>query len=77
MDASSEKSDALTKLTPLGARGSLAAIVAGLVACFFAFPYFMVYWRNADMDLIVLHNAFAINDGRQQVYFDHPAHLLI
>lgn len=77
MDASPEKPDALTRLTPLGARGSLAAIVAGLVACFFAFAYFMVYWRNADMDLIVVHNALAINDGREQIYFDHPAHLLI
>ena len=51
--------------------------MAGLAACFFALGYFLVYWRNGDMDLIVVYNAFLINDGRPQAYFDHPAHLLI
>lgn len=77
MNASPGKPDALTRLTPLGARGTLVAILAGLVACFFAFAFFMVYWRNGDMDLIVVYNAFVINDGRPQSYFDHPAHLLL
>src|SRR5437899_2329061 len=48
------KEDALDRLTFLGWRTGLTAIVAGLAASFFLFGYALIYWRNADMDLMVL-----------------------
>lgn len=69
--------DALARLTRFGWRGGLALIAAGMVLSFFAFGYFVVYWRNADMDLVVVYNALLLNDGRAQNYFDHPGTLTI
>jgi hypothetical protein len=69
--------DAFERLTILGWRWGLAAIVAGLVASFFLFGYAVIYWRNADMDFVVIYNALVLNDGRPQLYFDHPAYLTI
>ncbi|MFG3757441.1 hypothetical protein, partial [Klebsiella pneumoniae] len=69
--------DALARLTGLGPRGGLAAILLGLAVSFFALGYTAVYWRNADMDFMVIYNALALNDGRPQLYFDHPAYLTI
>jgi len=42
--------DAFDRLTFLGWRWGLTAVVAGLAASFFLFGYALVYWRNADMD---------------------------
>jgi len=39
--------DAFDRLTPLGWRWGLAAIIAGLAASFFLFGYALIYWRNA------------------------------
>jgi hypothetical protein len=69
--------DALAPLTFLGWRLGLAAIVAGLAASFFLFGYALVYWRNADMDLMVIYNALALNDGKPQQFFDHTGYLTI
>lgn len=69
--------DALARLTRFGWRGGLALIAAGMVLSFFAFGYLIVYWRNADMDLVVIYNALLLNDGRAQSYFDHPGTLTI
>ncbi|MEW6643168.1 MAG: hypothetical protein AB1586_21870 [Pseudomonadota bacterium] len=69
--------DALARLTGLGPRGGLAAILLGLAFSFFALGFTAVYWRNADMDFMVIYNALALNDGRPQQYFDHPAYLTI
>jgi hypothetical protein len=55
----------------------LAAIVAGLATSFFLFGYALVYWRNADMDLMVIYNALVLNDGKPQQFFDHTAYLTI
>lgn len=77
MDASPQAPDALTRLTPLGERGTMVAIIAGLALSFFSLAFFLVYWRNGDMDLIVVYNALAVNNGKPQLYFDHPGHLLI
>src|ERR1700748_2802255 len=63
--------DALAWLTLLGWRGGLAAIVAGLAASFFLFGYALIYWRNADMDFMVIYNALVLNDGKPQLFFDH------
>jgi hypothetical protein len=69
--------DAFDRLTFLGWRMGLAAIVAGLAASFFLFGYALIYWRNADMDLMVIYNALALNDGKPQLFFDHTAYITI
>jgi hypothetical protein len=69
--------DTLNRLTFLGWRKGLAAILVGLAASFFLFGYALVYWRNADMDFMVVYNALLLNDGKPQQFFDHPAYLTI
>ena len=69
--------DAFDRLTFLGWRGGLAAIIAGLALSFFAFGYAVIYWRNADMDFMVIYNALVMNDGKPQAFFDHTAYLTI
>jgi len=69
--------DAFDRLTSLGWRWGLTAIAAGLTASFFLFGFALVYWRNADMDFMVIYNALVLNDGKPQLFFDHPAYLTI
>ncbi|MEA2887090.1 MAG: hypothetical protein QOD11_1450 [Bradyrhizobium sp.] len=69
--------DAFDRVTFLGWRKGLAAIVLGLAASFFLFGYALVYWRNADMDFMVVYNALVLNDGKPQQFFDHTAYLTI
>src|SRR3979409_205231 len=69
--------DAFDRLTFLGWRWGLAAITAGLALSFFLFGYALIYWRNADMDFMVIYNALALNDGIPQLFFDHTAYLTI
>jgi hypothetical protein len=69
--------DALDRVTFLGWRNGLAAIIAGLTASFFLFGYALVYWRNADMDFMVVYNALLLNDGKPQQFVDHPAYITI
>jgi hypothetical protein len=69
--------DALDRLTFLGWRGGLTAIVAGLAVSFFLFGFAVIYWRNADMDFMVIYSALAMNDGKPQQFLDHTAYLTI
>jgi hypothetical protein len=69
--------DAFDRLTSLGWRWVLTAIVGGLALSFFLFGYALIYWRNADMDFMVIYNALAMNDGKPQLFFDHTAYLTI
>jgi hypothetical protein len=69
--------DAFDRLTFLGWRWGLAAIIAGLAGSFFLFGYALIYWRNADMDFMVIYSALALNDGKPQQFFDHTAYLTI
>src|SRR5271170_862270 len=69
--------DALAPLTFLGWRLGLAAIVASLAVSFFLYGYALIYWRNADMDLMVIYNALVLNDGKPQQFFDHTGYLTI
>jgi hypothetical protein len=69
--------DAFDRLMPLGWWSGLTAIVAGLAASFVLFGYAVVYWRNADMDFMVIYSALAMNDGRPQHFLDHTAYLTI
>src|SRR5215468_1553649 len=80
MDQASQplaRSDALDRLTFLGWRKSLAAVIAGLAVSFLLFGYFVIYWRNADMDFMVVYSALAMNAGKPQQYLDHTAYLTI
>jgi hypothetical protein len=69
--------DALKPLTLLGWRWGLTAIAAGLAISFFLFGYAVIYWRNADMDFMVIYNALVLNDGKPQQFFDHTAYITI
>src|SRR6267378_3179528 len=69
--------DAFDRLTFLGWRWGLAAIVAGMAASFLLFGYALIYWRNADMDFMVIYNAFVLNDNKPQLFFDHTAYITI
>src|ERR1700737_3127050 len=69
--------DAFDRLTLLGWRWGLAAIVGGLAASFFLFGYALIYWRNADMDFMVIYNALVLNDGKPQLFFDHTPYITI
>jgi hypothetical protein len=69
--------DAFDRLTFLGWGWGLAAIIAGFAASFFLFGYALIYWRNADMDFMVIYNALALNDGKPQLFFDHTAYITI
>src|SRR6202521_4211169 len=69
--------DALDRLTFLGWRCGLTAIVAGMAASFVLFGYALIYWRNADMDFMVIYNALVLNDGKPQLFFDHTGYLTI
>jgi hypothetical protein len=69
--------DSFDRITFLGWRKGLAAIVAGVAASFFLVGYALVYWRNADMDFMVVYNALLLNDGKPQQFFDHTAYLTI
>src|SRR5690242_13839278 len=69
--------DTFDRLTFLGWSRGLLAIVAGLAASFLLFGYFVIYWRNADMDFMVIYSALAMNDGKPQHFLDHTAYLTI
>ena len=69
--------DAFDRLMLFGWGGGLVAVVAGLAVSFFLFGYALVYWRNADMDFMVIYNALVLNDGKPQLFFDHTAYITI
>src|SRR5882757_6922804 len=69
--------DAFDRLNFLGWRWGLTAVAAGLATSFFLFGYALIYWRNADMDFMVIYNALALNDGKPQLFFDHTAYITI
>ena len=48
-----------------------------MAASFFLFGYALVYWRNADMDFMVIYNALVLNDGKPQLFFDHTGYITI
>src|ERR1700745_2797559 len=75
--ASLPRSDAFDRLTFLGWSWSLIAIIAGLAASFLLYGYAVIYWRNADMDFMVIYSALAMNDGKPQHFLDHTAYLTI
>jgi hypothetical protein len=75
-DRTPDRADAFTALTPFGWAGGLVAIVFLLAVSFFAVGYFLIYWRNADMDFMVIYCALSLNDGRY-FFFEHPTYLTI
>lgn len=69
--------DAFARLTPFGWNGGMAVILIGLALSFFLAGYFVIYWRNADMDFMIVYNALVMNDGKPQAFFDHPSYFTI
>ncbi len=69
--------DAFDRLTRFGWHGGVAVALLLSLVSFLVVGYFTVYWRNADMDFMMIYNALAINDGGAQAFFDHPAYLTI
>src|SRR6266853_747097 len=48
-----------------------------MAASFLLFGYALIYWRNADMDFMVIYNALVLNDNKPQLFFDHTAYITI
>jgi hypothetical protein len=69
--------DAFVGLNLFGWSAGLALLVAGLMASFLLFGYFVIYYRNADMDFMVIYSALAMNAGHPQQFMDHTAYLTI
>ena len=69
--------DAFARLTPFGWNGGLAIILIGLTLSFVLAGYYVIYWRNADMDFMIVYNALAMNDGKPQLFVDHPGYFTI
>jgi hypothetical protein len=73
----SGRRDTIDRLTSsFGWSLGLVLIVALLAASFFLAGYFVVYWRNADMDFMVVYSALLLNDG-QPAFFPHPAYFTV
>lgn len=72
-----DRQDALARLTILGWPAGLAAIIAGLAVSFLLYGYALIYWRNADMDFMVIYSALALNAGKPQQFFDHTGYITI
>jgi len=45
------------------------------MALSFLLVYWTPYWRRADMDIMMVYQAFLVNSGHAQDFFDHPGHL--
>src|ERR1700752_4411397 len=75
--AAAERQDAFDRLSVTGWSWGLAALIAGMAFSFLVFGYALIYWRNADMDFMVIYSALAMNDGKPQHFFDHTAYLTI
>lgn len=71
------RKDPLARLTPFGWRGALVFIFAFCLISFLLCGYFIAYWRNADMDFMVVYSALSLNDGAKRAFFDHPAYWTI
>jgi len=69
--------DVLDRVTFLGWSMGLTATIAALAVSFLLFGYFVVYYRNADMDFMVIYSALAMNAGHPQQFMDHTAYLTI
>src|SRR5436190_18708657 len=69
--------DVFVRLPFPGWSRGLAAVIAGLAVSFLLSGYALVYWRNADMDFMVIYSALAMNAGKPQQFLDHTAYLTI
>ncbi len=60
-----------------GWTGTVVCCLIAIVVSFFLAGYWNPYWRRADMDYMMVYQAFLLNDGRPQSYFDHPGYFSI
>ncbi len=58
-----------------GWAGTIVSVLAAIAVSFFLFGYWYPYWRRADMDVMLVYQAFLVNAGHAQDFFDHPGHL--
>ncbi len=74
---SPDTSQPFQRLVPFSWPTELALICAGMLASFLVAGFWYPYWRIADMDFMMVYNAFLLNDRLPQEYFDHPGYLSI
>jgi hypothetical protein len=60
-----------------GWTGTVVCCLVAVLVSFFLAGYWNPYWRRADMDYFIVYQAFLLNDGRPQSYFDHPGYFSI
>jgi hypothetical protein len=76
-DRSSTTANSLHRLCPLSWTHGILAILGGLIVSFFLFGFWMPYWRIADQDILMIHDAFLQNQGLPRMVTIHPAHLSV
>ena len=74
---SPDTSQPFQRLVPFSWRGELLVICLGMLASFFVAGFWYPYWRIADMDFMIVYNAFLLNAHLPQQFFDHPGYLSI
>jgi len=67
----------LERLVPFPWKAELVIVCGGMLASFLIAGFWYPYWRIADMDFWIVYNAFLLNAGLPQEYFDHPGYLSI
>src|SRR5262249_50375884 len=58
-------------------RGAFVFLLGSLVASFFMFGLWWLYWRRFDMDFLMVYEAWLYNDGLPQGWFHHAGYLTI
>ncbi|MGE3865464.1 MAG: hypothetical protein AB7G04_00980, partial [Hyphomonadaceae bacterium] len=56
-------------------RRIIAATLIGLCLSVFAVGYFYVYWRRADLDIVLVYQGLRFNEGLPQTFYDHTGYL--
>jgi hypothetical protein len=60
-----------------GWTGTIVGILVLMVISFALFGYGWPYWRRGDSDIMFVYQAYLLNSGRPQDFFDHPGYLTI
>ena len=60
-----------------GWAGTIVTILALMVVSFVLLGYGWPYWRRGDSDIMFVYQAYLLNSGRPQDFFDHPGYLTI
>ena len=74
---SPDASQPFQRLVPFNWGSELLGICLGMLASFLVAGFWYPYWRIADMDFMVVYNAFLLNVPFPQDFFGHPGYLTI